>query len=138
MSVPIPTDDDGFLRRECPVCGQRFKWHHGPWNQEAAAAPDQSAFYCPLCGKSADTDSWWTTEQLEYARDSAMPDIMRQLENEISGLTVTETPAPPLAMVEPNDMQIVVPRCHPSEPVKVPDGHHGPFHCLLCGTPFAA
>jgi hypothetical protein len=48
-----------------------------------------------------------------------MPEIMRQLENEVSGLTVTQAPAPPPVMVERNDMQMVVPRCQSFEPVKV-------------------
>jgi endogenous inhibitor of DNA gyrase (YacG/DUF329 family) len=64
--VPIPTDRDGFLRRECPHCKMQFKWHHGPWNEVDASAPHQSAFYCPLCGKSADAGAWWTTEQCDY------------------------------------------------------------------------
>ena len=60
-----------------------------------------------------------------------------QLENEIPEITVTELPAPPPAMVEPNDMQIVVPPCHDYEPLKVPDDHAGPFHCLVCGDRYA-
>lgn len=66
-----------------------------------------------------------------------MPEILRQLEDEIPEITVTDVPAPPPPMVEPNDMQIIAPPCHPFEPVKVPDGDQGPFHCLLCGDKFA-
>lgn len=35
VSVPIPRDADGFIRRECPHCIRQFKWHDGPANEEA-------------------------------------------------------------------------------------------------------
>jgi hypothetical protein len=62
---------------------------------------------------------------LEYAQEAAIPEILRQLEDEIPEITVTDVPPPPVTMVEPNDMQIIVPPCHPIEPVKVPDGEQG-------------
>lgn len=137
IPVPIPADTDGFMRRRCPNCRVEFKWHLGPINDEAAAAQPQSIYYCPLCGQSAAVDSWCTPAQLEYAQRVAMPEILRQLEDEIPEIMVTDVPAPPAPMVEPNDMQIIVPPCHTFEPVKVPDGDQGPFHCLLCGDKFA-
>lgn len=36
ISVSIPLDDDGFLRRECPTCEQEFKWfNHDEGDQNA-------------------------------------------------------------------------------------------------------
>jgi hypothetical protein len=137
ISVPIPTDHDGYLRRQCPTCNGQFKWHHGPVNDDAANAPDPSVYYCPLCGASAEVDAWWTHEQIEYVQETAMPEVLQQLEDEIPEITFTELPPSPPAMVEPNDMQIVVPPCHGYEPVKVPDGHVGPLHCLVCGRQYA-
>jgi hypothetical protein len=40
-------------------------------------------------------------------------------------------------LVEPDDMNIVTSPCHDYEPVKVPEGHTGPFFCLICGSAFA-
>jgi hypothetical protein len=138
ISVPIPTDSDGYLRRQCPTCDQQFKWHHGPVDDAAAsAATPPLVYYCPLCGASADVDSWWTTEQIEYAQEAAMPDILQQLEDEIPEITV-ELPPPPAELVEPNDMQVVIAPCHAYEPVKVPESQQQPFHCLVCGDRYVA
>lgn len=136
IAVPIPLDSDGFLRRECPSCRQQFKWHNGPLNDNAAAAPAAETYFCPRCGVSAATDQWWTTEQAEFARASAMPEVFRHLESEVKGLTITDSPSTPPALTEPDDMQIVVPPCHDYEPVKVPDERAQEYYCLVCGAGF--
>lgn len=136
MNVSIPTDDDNFLRRECPACERQFKWHLGPISDGAAAEPEPSTYFCPLCGVPASTDQWWTKGQLEYARACAVPGILAQLSDE-TGLRVESTSELPEAMVEPNDMDIVQSPCHPYEPIKVPTGHEPPIYCLVCGAAFA-
>lgn len=134
--VPVPLDSDGFLRRECPTCGEQFKWHHGPVSAQAESAPAPDSYYCPLCGQPADPDNFLTTEQVEYAQAEAMPLVLRQLQDEVPGLTVTSSVAGPPALTEPNDMQIIASPCHDYEPVKVPDDHGGPFYCLVCGAAY--
>ncbi len=135
MYVSIPVDQDGFLRRECPHCNAQFKWHLGPVDgSEPDASPE--VYFCPLCGQSASPDSWFTEQQLEYARDSATPEILRQLASE-TGLTIDQVKSAPPALTDPNDMQIVASPCHDHEPIKVPEELRGPFHCLVCGEPFA-
>lgn len=86
ISFSIPLDSDGFVRRECPTCEREFKWHHGPANEqgEAQAGPPP-AYYCPLCGQPSGPDTWWTTAQLEHGRGTAMPVVMRTLQDEIAG-----------------------------------------------------
>lgn len=137
FSVSIPLDQDGFIRRECPTCRAQFKWHHGPINDDAVSSAPAVSYYCPLCGHPADVDAWLTTEQAEFVRASAMPDLLRSLESEFKGLTITDSPSAPPALTESNDMQMIVPPCHDFEPIKVPDELAGPFHCLVCGAPFA-
>lgn len=138
MEVPvsIPTDLDGFIQRECPTCEKKFKWHVGPIDREAEDEPTTGFYFCPLCGEQADKDQWWTPEQLEFAKATAMPELLRQLAAEIPGLTVTQSAGLPPMLTEPNDMQIVVPPCHDYEPVKVPDVRDSPFFCLVCGSEF--
>lgn len=136
MNVSIPTDDDNFLRRECPTCERQFKWHLGPINALAAAEPTPDVYYCPLCGVAAGTGHWWTKEQLEYAQARAMPEVLEQLSNE-TGLRIASMSTVPEAMTEPNDMDIVQSPCHPYEPIKVPARHEQPIHCLVCGSAFA-
>ena len=72
ISVAIPTDDDGFFRRECPRCEREFKQFNHP-NEEDQTHADQ--YFCPLCGEPSGPDAWWTPAQLEYAQASAMPAI---------------------------------------------------------------
>jgi hypothetical protein len=148
ISITLPPDADGFLRRECPHCERQFKWHHGPANEEAEAQAPPTVYYCPLCGKSAALDAWWTQEQIDYAQGFAQPAAMRFALDELASAFRgnkyvkiksgggSELPGVPVSLTEPNDMQIVASPCHAYEPVKVPDDWNGPLHCLLCGAPF--
>ncbi|CAH0300403.1 hypothetical protein [Rhodococcoides fascians] len=136
MNVPIPTDDDGYLRRECPACEEQFKWHHGPIEGGPADLPSPNEYYCPLCGVPAATDQWWTKEQIEYAQGRAMPAVLEQLSNEM-GLEIKGASEVPTEMTEPNDMIIVQSPCHAYEPVKVPNDYPQPLYCLVCGNAYA-
>jgi hypothetical protein len=49
----------------------------------------------------------------------------------------TRPTSPPPPGFEPEDMVAIEPPCHPQEPVKVPEGSQGPYHCLVCRTAFA-
>lgn len=150
VSVSIPLDNDGFLRRECPACEQQFKWHDGPANDEAETQQPTETYYCPLCGKPAGPDSWWTQEQLDYAQGVAAPAAMelmtREFDKALNGLKSdlikvsrghVETPDVPMPLVEPDDMVIVASPCHSYEPVKIPEESSGLVFCLVCGAKFA-
>lgn len=148
VQVPMPQDSDGFVRRECPHCMRQFKWHAGPANEEAEQHPTPAAYNCPLCGQSAALDSWHTTEQIEVARQIAMPQVMERVQDEmeamfrgIKGMTYkrgrdqhTDDSEP---LTELDDMSIVASPCHSYEPVKVPEDHTGPLYCLICGSAYA-
>jgi ribosomal protein S27E len=154
ISVPVslPLDSDGFLRRECPHCEQEFKWYsHG---EGSAEAEDVDQYFCPRCGEPAGLDQWWTPAQLDYSRAIAMPamdqmvndlldDALKPLRNskfikvERTGQYSSDL-ATPDPLIEPDDMVIVEPPCHPHEPVKVPDAATSRVHCLICGAAFAA
>ncbi len=70
VSVPIPTDDKGFLDRACPSknCGATFKVHGRDW--DAKITNDQG--FCPLCRHTANGEDWATPEQVRYAKSVAM------------------------------------------------------------------
>jgi hypothetical protein len=151
ISVTLPLDSDGFLRRECPHCVRQFKWHDGPANEEAEDQPAATTYYCPLCGQPAGPDSWWTQEQLDYAEGVAMPAAIQQLDDELGrafkGMNSKhfkikktghlDAPDEPMPLTEPDDMSIVTSPCHGYEPVKVPETESSPFYCLVCGAAFA-
>lgn len=152
VPVSLPLDEDGFLRRECPTCGQEFKWFSHAEGDPDAEQVDQ--YFCPRCGQGAGLDSWWTPAQLDFARGAAAPaidDFINDALDDVfkgfkSGKNVkvtrtgrysSESPTPE-PLHEPDDMVIVEPPCHPNEPVKVPDDATGRVFCLVCGSPFAA
>lgn len=152
MEIPVdfPLDADGFLRRECPACSKEFKWHHGPTDARPAEAVDPIRFTCPLCGEPADHDEWFTQAQLTYQQEVVNFHAMDLINDEMKrafrrSKNATYTPekntAPaPTPLIEPNDMLIIEPPCHPWEPVKVPDDRadSGPLFCLVCGGEYSA
>lgn len=151
VSVEVPLDADGFVRRECPNCEREFKWFDGTTEETPADWEDPDSYFCPYCGNQAGGDEWWTPAQLEYAEQVALIYAEQAVEDELQGMARTIsrqgglirlevsgsgdwTLPPPLQ--EPNDMVAVASPCHPFEPVKVFEGLVDPLHCLICGAPF--
>src|SRR6266545_5821550 len=134
LSMSLPLDGDGFLRRECPTCEREFKWLPSPDQLEEgngdsrAAAPHAQppeAYYCPYCAVTAPPDAWFTKAQI-----AVMHDIARR-EREIAKLNRTsggflgieahldrDEPQPAPQLDETDDMRRVNFTCHPDEPVK--------------------
>lgn len=152
MQIPIelPLDADGFLRRECPNCMQEFKWHHGKTDDAPPDFKYPDVYWCPLCGTSATHDSWWTHAQLDYQTEvaaraaheylgNALNDTLHHHHNSSVRIEVQQGDHPnePAPLVEPDDMIMIAPPCHPWEPVKVPDDAEAPFYCLVCGQSYA-
>jgi hypothetical protein len=103
FNVSFPLDDDGFLRRECPLCNREFKVKpttaelqsdtertaHALLAQEAESNPDAegeedsgpSERWCPYCGQQAPASSWWTQQQVAYLNVFAR-NVMARLVNE--------------------------------------------------------
>lgn len=73
VSVSIPADADGYYEKECPnpECLSRFRIHREDWD----SIPDGGDVHCPVCGHVADEQSWFTSEQLEYARGVARAEL---------------------------------------------------------------
>lgn len=70
ISVPINADAEGYLDKECPSkeCLFVFKAKEEDWKNLFK----DEAVYCPMCGHNAPADSFWTTEQLEKAREQGI------------------------------------------------------------------
>jgi len=102
MNLSFPLDDDGFFRRECPLCHKEFKVllekeeltdlaQKGIDSfmielKEETTDLDESEcseteFICPYCGQRALSDGWWTQEQLAYVGIVAK-NIMAKIVNE--------------------------------------------------------
>jgi hypothetical protein len=151
VAIELPLDE-GFLRRRCPACLRQFKWHHGPTEDRPADVSDPELYHCPYCGETANHDSWWTHEQLDYMQEAAAGPIMREVADELgkafgkpkrSGLfsfsatTNYDEPEDPTTLQEPDDMVAIQPPCHPWEPIKVTEDWYAPLHCPWCGAQFA-
>lgn len=149
ISVSLPVDQDGFLRRECPTCEEQFKWYAHEEGDTDVEIVDQ--YFCPLCGVPSGVDAWWTPAQLEFAQGAAGPaldervkDLVADAFKGVKGLDFKpdrnfslEVPTPE-PLFEPDDMIIVEPPCHANEPIKVPDMSTNRVHCLVCGALFSA
>jgi endogenous inhibitor of DNA gyrase (YacG/DUF329 family) len=147
ISVNIPLDSDGFLRRQCPTCEREFKWFaHDDGDPDAEQV---TQYFCPRCGAPADPDDWATPTQVEYSIGAAGPELDRAVQDAIDdtfkgvkGMAFKPDPSfsldipTPEPLHEPNDMVIVEPPCHPNEPLKVPEDATRHIFCLICATPF--
>lgn len=139
MEIPIELqlDPSGFLRRECPSCNRQFKWFYGETEGRPSDFVEPENYTCPYCGIPADHDSWWTTEQLEYAQSAAMGPIMRNLKAEFGrSFKINTSHQAPTPLIDPDDMIIVEPPCHPFEPLKIAENWTENLHCMMCGAKF--
>lgn len=133
VSVPMPLDEDDFLRRRCQTCEREFKWHHSDTGQ-GSPEPD-GGYHCPYCNTQG--DDWFTEAQREWAINQAGNAVGEKLFGNFgssSSLKVNWEPSHVPEPIEPNDMQRVDFDCHPEEPVKVLDGWTRPVHCIVCGS----
>jgi uncharacterized Zn finger protein (UPF0148 family) len=61
--LSLPTDDDGFFGRACPVCEGPFKMHAA----EYKALPEEVELHCPYCGHHDEHSQFLTPAQRERA-----------------------------------------------------------------------
>ncbi len=71
IKVSLPTDQSGYLGRECPneECKGYFKLVPG------TGLKGISECHCPYCGREADTGEFHTLEQIEYAKSIAIRQV---------------------------------------------------------------
>lgn len=70
ISVPINSDAEGYLDKECPSkeCLFVFKTKEEDWKNLFK----DEAVYCPMCRHEAPANSFLTTEQIENAREQGI------------------------------------------------------------------
>jgi hypothetical protein len=148
LSVSLPLDRDGFLRRQCPNCGREFKWLP---QDDGEPVPDDG-YACPYCTKRS-TDDWLTRGQERVVRAAVEKEVIepqvKELEDAVADLNRAggglfsaslerEASLEPTRLTERDDMRRVDFNCHPNEPVKVLDDWTDSVHCLICGQPWRA
>ena len=77
VSVPISDDAEGYYDRECSSeeCQFQFKVQSEDWKDKVR---DEEVF-CPFCGHTAESDEWWTQQQIEHAQAAAIAKFKEQL-----------------------------------------------------------
>ena len=84
VSVPIASDEKGYVDKECPREDCMFVFKVS--DEDRANIFKDEAVYCPLCREEAPSDHWWTTEQLEEAKKQAREIGLSEIQNKVSGL----------------------------------------------------
>jgi hypothetical protein len=79
IEVTIPRDADGYFSRECPVedCLGYFKVTPG------TGLAGEVPCHCPYCGHIGDNNTFWSTEQIEYAKSVAMREVTGAILHEL-------------------------------------------------------
>lgn len=73
FKFPIEPDEHGYIDKECPAkeCMFKFKVLKRDW----VDLPENDKIFCPLCGKGAPSDNFYTTEQIEEAKRQSVEQI---------------------------------------------------------------
>jgi hypothetical protein len=81
VSVPLESDAEGYWDKECPSpgCLFQFKIHNEDWKN---IVRDEEVF-CPACRHAAPAKSWFTTAQVEAAREFALGTVVNRLNRAI-------------------------------------------------------
>jgi len=72
ISVSLPTDELGFLGRECPQCNRYFKI-------KTEKGLQSSELTCPYCSFAGDPRKFITKDQLSYARSKATNEAVEKM-----------------------------------------------------------
>ena len=88
FSIPIHADEDGYLGRECPVeeCLGYFKITPGTGIKGPAPC------HCPYCGHSGESRTFFTQEQIEYARSVVMRKVTEAIHKDLKSLEFEHKP----------------------------------------------
>ena len=75
--MDVLPDEDGYYDKECPneKCLSKFKVNAEDWKNLFS----DEAVFCPFCGHSAPSRSWWTTEQIEQAKEQAFNQVSAKI-----------------------------------------------------------
>jgi len=80
LSVSLPTDDEGYIGRECPKCKRYFKVVPGTGYKHAETCQ------CPYCGHRAEPSKFATGDQIGYAKYIATVSLCKQFAEKLKEL----------------------------------------------------
>lgn len=77
IQVPLPTDENGYIGRECPSCEQYFKVKPG-------TGLPITYYICPYCGHKDEDNKFYTKSQIEYIQSYITKKIFEPLINDLN------------------------------------------------------
>ena len=82
IMIEISSDEKGYFDRECPNenCLSTFKVNLDDWKEKIKG----NDCHCPICGHVADSDSWWTENQLDELRERASSYALSFVQGELN------------------------------------------------------
>ncbi len=88
ISVPISPDEEGYIGRECPVdtCLGYFKITPGTGLKGPVPC------HCPYCGHAAEQKSFFTPEQIEYAKSVVIRHVTDAIHADLKALEFDHKP----------------------------------------------
>lgn len=88
INVPIRPDEDGYLGKECPIpeCLGYFKVTPG------TGITGPAPCHCPYCGHTGDHKTFFTREQIEYAKSVAMRRVTDAVHQDLKSLEFEHRP----------------------------------------------
>ena len=89
IQVQIPTDENGYLGRECPIedCLGYFKVKPGT----GLTGPDLPC-HCPYCGHAGASNTFFTSDQVEYAKSVALRQFSEAVRKDLKGFEFDHKP----------------------------------------------
>ncbi len=88
FSIPITPDNDGYLGRECPAqdCLGYFKITPG------TGVTGPAPCYCPYCGHKGESNTFFTQEQIEYAKSIVLRKVTDAIHKDLKSLEFEHKP----------------------------------------------
>ena len=79
ISVPIDSDEKGYIDRQCPsnTCEFFFKVNESDWLNIFK----DEAVWCPFCRHEAPSDQWFTNAQIEHATSESLALLQGKINN---------------------------------------------------------
>lgn len=75
FKIKIPSDSDGFILLQCPLCSEYFKL-----TAKDIQSDDNLEICCPFCGKTS--DNYYTKDILELGQTIAMNFAIQEIHKE--------------------------------------------------------
>jgi hypothetical protein len=95
INISIPTDDEGYIGRECPIATSQgyFKVKPG-----TGLTGKDLPCHCPYCGHVASPNKFFTKDQIEFAKSAVYRELVGAVRNELKKMEFDIQPRGPFGI----------------------------------------